>query len=272
MKCLVCGNKELGVFLKTKDYSFSGDSFELKRCSSCEVVVTTPIPNNINKYYNVANYDSFQQKPSLFGLVYGFVQKINTSYKLSLLKKNKTTLDFGAGSGYFVKEANKKGFEVYGYEPINQIKNKLITKNLKDLPKEKFEQITMWHVLEHTKNPKAELLRLKKMLKNNGKVYVALPNISSYDNTYYGKHWAGFDVPRHLYHFTEKSFDNLCDQTGFKVQKKVPLYFDSFYVSMLSEKNKKNPLWPLFGLFVGLISNIVSVFTKNHSSIIYIIK
>ena len=103
MKCLVCDNKELDVFLKTKDYSFSGDSFELKRCGSCEVVVTTPIPNNIDKYYNVENYDSFQQKSSLFGLVYGFVQRINTSYKLSLLKKNKTTLDFGAGSGYFVK-------------------------------------------------------------------------------------------------------------------------------------------------------------------------
>ena len=97
MSCLVCGNKELSVFLKTKDYSFSGDSFELKRCDSCKVVVTTPVPNNINKYYNVENYDSFRQKPSLFGLIYGFIQKINTSYKLNLLKKNKTTLDFEIG-------------------------------------------------------------------------------------------------------------------------------------------------------------------------------
>ena len=272
MSCLVCGNKELSVFLKTKDYSFSGDSFELKRCDSCKVVVTTPVPNNINKYYNVENYDSFRQKPSLFGLIYGFIQKINTSYKLNLLKKNKTTLDFGAGSGSFVQEAYKRGYEVYGYEPINETKNKRITKKLEGLPKNKFEQITMWHVLEHTKNPKAELLRLKKMLKNDGKVFVALPNIGSYDNTYYGKYWAGYDVPRHLYHFTENSFSVLCEQTGFKIQKKTPLYFDSFYVSMLSEKNKKNPLWPIFGLFVGLASNIVSIFTKNHSSIIYIIK
>ena len=272
MSCLVCGNKELSVFLKTKDYSFSGDSFELKRCDSCKVVVTTPVPNKINKYYNVENYDSFRQNPSLFGLIYGFIQKINTSYKLNLLKKNKTTLDFGAGSGSFVQEAYKRGYEVYGYEPINETKNKRITKKLEGLPKNKFEQITMWHVLEHTKNPKAELLRLKKMLKNDGKVFIALPNIDSYDNTYYGKYWAGYDVPRHLYHFTEKSFSGLCEQTGFKIQKKIPLYFDSFYVSMLSEKNKKNPLWPVFGLFVGLASNIVSIFTKNHSSIIYIIK
>lgn len=272
MSCLVCGNKELDVFLKTKDYSFSGDSFELRRCKSCEVLVTTPIPKNTNKYYNLEDYDSYQQKTSFFGAVYGFIQRINTSYKLGLLKQNKTTLDFGAGSGYFVEEANKKGFETYGYEPINQTKNKRITKNLEELPKEKFEQITVWHVLEHTKNPKAELVKLKKMLKNNGKVFVALPNINSYDNTYYGKYWAGYDVPRHLYHFTEKSFRDLCEQTGFKIQKKIPLYFDSFYVSMLSEKNKKNPLWPVFGFFVGLISNIVSVFTKNHSSIIYIIK
>ena len=114
--------------------------------------------------------------------------------------------------------------------------------------------------------------QIKKMLKNNGKVFVALPNTNSYDNTYYGKYWAAYDVPRHLYHFTEKSFSRLCKQTGFEIQKKTPLYFDSFYVSMLSEKNKKNLLWPIFGLFVGLVSNIVSIFTKNHSSIIYIIK
>ena len=103
---------------------------------------------------------------TLFVWAYLWVcSKINTSYKLNLLKKNKTTLDFGAGSGSFVQEAYKRGYEIYGYEPINETKNKRITKKLEDLPKNKFEQITMWHVLEHTKNPKAELLRLKKMLK-----------------------------------------------------------------------------------------------------------
>ena len=272
MSCLVCGNGDLSFFLKTKDYSFSGDSFELKKCNSCEIIVTAPVPNNINKYYDIENYDSFRQNPSLFGLVYGFVQKINNSYKLSLLKKNKTTLDFGAGSGLFVQEAYKKGYKIYGFEPINQINNKRITKKLEGLPKKKFDQITMWHVLEHTKNPKTELLRLKKMLKNNGRVFVALPNIGSYDNIYYKKYWAGYDVPRHLYHFTEKSFSGLCEQVGFKIEKKTPLYFDSFYVSMLSEKNKKTLLWPIVGFFVGLVSNIVAFFTKKHSSIIYIIK
>ena len=135
MSCLVCGNGDLSFFLKTKDYSFSGDSFELKKCNSCEIIVTAPVPNNINKYYDIENYDSFRQNPSLFGLVYGFVQKINNSYKLSLLKKNKTTLDFGAGSGLFVQEAYKKGYKIYGFEPINQINNKRITKKLEGLPK-----------------------------------------------------------------------------------------------------------------------------------------
>ena len=164
------------------------------------------------------------------------------------------------------------GVNAIGYEPINKLKNKYVFNKLKDIGNKKFDYITMWHVLEHTADPLKTLVGLRKNLKNNGRVIIALPNTDSYDNTYYGKHWAGYDVPRHLYHFNRGSFGVLCKKAGFQLVETKPLYFDSFYVSMLSEKNRKNPLWFIFGFVNGLFSNILAVFSKNHSSIIYIIK
>ena len=110
------------------------------------------------------------------------------------------------------------------------------------------------------------------MLREDGRVVVAVPNRGSYDNIYYKNYWAGYDVPRHLYHFNQKSFHWLVSELNMKVVKKKPLYFDAYYVSMLSEKNKKNPLWIVSGFLVGFVSNFWALFTKKHSSIIYIIE
>jgi len=268
----LCGNKKPVFFIKTKDFSNTGKTFSLMRCPSSGLVFTSPIPKNISRYYNKKRYDSYKQNSTFFGFVYGFVQKINGKHKLNLIKKGAALLDYGAGSGFFVNLSLKMGVKAVGYEPINKPKNKHVFNKLKDIGNKRFDYITMWHVLEHTTDPLKTLVDLRKKLKNNGKVIIALPNINSYDNTYYGKHWAGYDVPRHLYHFNRASFGVLCKKAGYKLVETKPLYFDSFYVSMLSEKNKKNPFWFIFGFINGLFSNILAVFSKNHSSIIYIIK
>lgn len=272
MECSLCGNKKTKHFLETKDFAYTKESFRLRKCERCELIETHPKPTDIEKYYDFKNYDSYGQKKSFFGIVYSFVQNINSNYKLSLLKKNKLTLDYGSGSGHFVNFARKNGYEIYGYEPINKTSNNLIYDNVSEIQNKKFDQITMWHVLEHTKNPKALLKRIKRMINKDGELFVALPNLDSYDNTYYGKYWAGYDAPRHLHHFNRNSFSFMCQRVGFEIIKTKPLYFDSFYVSMLSEKNKERFFWPISGFIIGLISNILSFFTKKHSSIIYIIK
>ena len=268
----LCGNKKPVLFIKTKDFSNSGKTFSIMRCPSTGLLFTSPIPKNINSYYDKKKYDSYKKSSSFFGFLYGFIQRVNGKHKLNLIKKGSSLLDYGAGSGFFVNLSLKAGVNAVGYEPINKLKNKNVFSKLKDIGNKKFDYITMWHVLEHTPDPLKILVDLRKKLKNNGKVIIALPNTDSYDNTYYNKHWAGYDVPRHLYHFNRSSFGVLCKKAGFQVIKTKPLYFDSFYVSMLSEKYKKNILWPLFGFAVGLLSNIIALFTKNHSSIIYIIK
>jgi hypothetical protein len=101
---------------------------------------------------------------------------------------------------------------------------------------------------------------------------VAIPNINSYDNIYYKKHWAGYDVPRHLFHFNSSSFKKLVSFANLKIINKKPLWFDSIYISMLSEKYKKNKFSFLSGFLRGFVSNLYAIKTGQHSSIIYILR
>ena len=127
-------------------------------------------------------------------------------------------------------------------------------------------------MLEHTKDPISLILSLKKLLNDGGKIIIGLPNYDSYDNFIYKGNWAGYDLPRHIYHFNRSSFAYFVEKTQMKIIETKPMIFDSFYVSMLSEQNKNNPFWFLFGFINGLISNLLGLFSKNYSSIIYIIK
>ncbi len=273
MVCSLCESKNLTFFTETKDYSFSKEKFSLFLCSVCGVLITKPFPKNTSEYYDKENYLSYKKKSSFFGKTYSLVQKVNNLLKFWFLKRyNKgSLLDFGAGSGEFVNEAKKRGFLAYGYEPINKTTNDSVFDDLKKISVREFDVITLWHVIEHTKRPLFLLEKLKKRLNKKGIICVAVPNQDSFDASYYGKRWAGYDVPRHLYHFNEKSFLFLLKKTGFVLLEKKPLFFDSFYVSMISEKNKKNPFWMIYGFIIGLISNILALYNKKYSSIIYII-
>ena len=272
--CGVCGTKKTLLDKKNIKDPYSLRVFSVYTCASCSVGYTHPIPENIESYYDQEGYDSYQKKKSLYNTIYSYVQSLNNNYKIKIIKRFGVgmMLDYGAGSGSFVNFANKKGFKAFGYEPINANNNKKITNTLGELVKKKYKFITLWHVLEHTKEPEKLLSRIKKMLTKDGVIVIAVPNSGSYDNTYYKNRWAGYDVPRHLYHFNTKSFERLVLRLNMRVIKTKPLYFDAFYVSMLSEKNKNNPFWFISGVVIGFLSNICAFFTKKHSSIIYIIK
>ena len=272
--CGVCGTKKTLLDKKNIKDPYSLKVFCVYTCASCSVGYTHPVPENIESYYDQEGYDSYQKKKSLYNTIYSYVQSLNNNYKIKIIKRFGVgmMLDYGAGSGSFVNFANKKGFKAFGYEPINANNNKKITNTLGELVKKKYKFITLWHVLEHTKEPKKLLSRIKKMLTKDGVIVIAVPNSGSYDNTYYKNRWAGYDVPRHLYHFNTKSFERLVLRLNMRVIKTKPLYFDAFYVSMLSEKNKNNPFWFISGVVIGFLSNICAFFTKKHSSIIYIIK
>ena len=109
-------------------------------------------------------------------------------------------------------------------------------------------------------------------LKTKGLLIIAVPNHTSYDAEYYKEFWAAYDVPRHVYHFSKSGMEKLFNSEKWEMKKIKPLLLDSYYISILSEKYKKNPLFWLRGGIVGAISNFKASKTGEFSSLIYIIE
>ena len=101
---------------------------------------------------------------------------------------------------------------------------------------------------------------------------LALPNPSSHDAIKFQEYWAGYDVPRHLYHFNQTSIKTIAKKFKLKLVDTVPMYFDAFYVSMLSEKYKGNKQPLLQGLIQGYNSNNSAKKSGEYSSLIYVLK
>ena len=272
-KCVICDGINFSKKVSVRDPLKKSTKYSLMLCLSCKTVSTTPIPKDLDQYYSV-NYDSYQKKTSLVSKLYSFAQNLTNYRKTKILKQinAKSILDYGCGSGSFVRYTSKRGYETNGYEPINDTNDTNISDSMETFKYKNFDCITLWHVLEHTKDPVSILKELKRKLQKGGSLLLALPNYDSYDNIYYKKEWAGYDVPRHLYHFNKKSVMFLSEKTGFQLIGMKPLYLDAFYVSILSEKKRKSFLPEIKGLWVGLVSNILSFFSGNPSSIIYILK
>ncbi|MEX0274048.1 MAG: class I SAM-dependent methyltransferase, partial [Flavobacteriaceae bacterium] len=194
-----------------------------------------------------------------------------------LLPDRGAILDIGAGTGDFVAALHKKDWEAYGVEPNRGALKRAGDKgiqlfpSLKELPVQKYKAITLWHVLEHLPDLESQIEGMKGLLDTDGFMIVAVPNYKSFDAKYYGEYWAAYDVPRHLWHFSRTSVARLFDAHGMKIVDTRPMWFDSFYVSLLSEKYKrgKQGYWRPF--WIGVQSNLSALRTGEYSSLIYII-
>lgn len=276
------------MLLKVKDYSVSGEEFTLVKNLEYGFLETTPKPlaDKLPEYYESEDYISHTDtKRNLFEKVYHLVRSISLKIKLNLINScvsnNKALLDIGCGTGDFLQKALQSNWEISGIEPNKQaraIANKKTNHAVYDaselfnLAPNSFDVITLWHVLEHLPNLEAHISIIKRLLKPNGTLIIAVPNYKSYDAEYYKQYWAAFDVPRHLYHFNQDSIAKLVSKERFKVHKVKPMWFDAFYVSILSEKYKSGKLKPIQGSWRGLLSNFKAISSKEASSLIYIIK
>ncbi|WP_298364929.1 class I SAM-dependent methyltransferase [uncultured Lutibacter sp.] len=283
-------NNKKSVYLALKDYSVSGEKFELLVNSELEMLETSPKPSldKLPGYYESEEYISHtDSRKGVTDKLYQFVKSHALKNKLKLINSfktsNKNLLDIGCGTGDFLITCLTNEWNVVGVEPNKNAreltnskldKNNLATifKDVNELTSQKFDVITMWHVLEHVPNLDEYILKLKQLLKPNGVLVVAVPNFKSFDAIYYKQFWAAFDVPRHLWHFSRKSISLLFKKYNLIVEKVLPMYFDSFYVSLLSEKYKTGKSNLVKAFIVGLRSNLKAISTKEYSSLIYIIK
>ncbi len=277
---------ELKPYLKCQDYMVSNKIFELKIDSKNQLLVTNPQPKaeNLAAYYQSETYISHTDaNKSLFDKIYQSVKKHTLNQKLKLINsfqtQENTLLDIGCGTGDFLKQCRNNNWNVAGVEPnanARDLANKKLQLSiatiLEDVQQNTYDVITLWHVLEHVADLDTYISQLKKLLKPNGRLIIAVPNYQSYDAQYYKAFWAAYDVPRHLWHFSKKSIQNLFSKYKFELVAIKPMKFDSFYVSLLSEKNKTGKSNPLRAFYIGLLSNLKAFKKTNYSSHIYVFK
>lgn len=287
-QCPVCGSKQFKPFITCTDFFVSGEQFEIRECSGCGFKFTANAEDeeNIGRYYQSEEYISHSNTSKGFvNAVYHRVRSYMLGRKSRLVEKTtglKTghILDVGTGTGYFLNEMKTHGWRVTGTEKSADARNFAKKEfgveidepeQLFQFENESFDAITLWHVLEHIHRLDENMQAFSRLLKPDGKLIIAVPNHTSYDARHYKEFWAAWDVPRHLWHFGPEQMKLFGEKYGFQLQLLHTMPFDSFYVSLLSEKYKKSNLALFKGLMYGKISWLKSLMNKNRcSSVIYV--
>jgi SAM-dependent methyltransferase len=289
--CPACAGTDIRENLRIRDYSVSGEVFQVWHCMTCHLKFSQDVPDSasITRYYQSEAYVSHTEtRKGLVNRLYHAVRSRTLQQKRTLVSKDVLSaspaiLDYGCGTGAFLKVMKDAGWTTTGLEPdplarqnarqIHEIDAEAPDR-LTSIPDASFDVITLWHVLEHVHDLQNTLDHLKRVLKPEGVMYIAVPNHKSSDALHYGGSWAAWDVPRHLYHFSPDAMRTLMQRKGLTVTDTLPMWFDAFYVSLLSEKYRKSGFLGYPGaLLQGLVSNMTAwVNTERCSSIIYVVR
>jgi 2-polyprenyl-3-methyl-5-hydroxy-6-metoxy-1,4-benzoquinol methylase len=288
-KCLVCSSIDTVLNITCKDYLTGGESFDIYSCKNCGFNFThkPPPERGIEKYYNTADYISHSDtSEGITNTLYHITRRMMLRRKRNIIMratglKTGTLLDIGCGTGYFAAFMRDSGWKVTGLE---------INENARHFAKEKFsldvisipelasfdenhfDSITLWHVFEHFHDPQNYINEIRRLLSPGGKCIIAMPNCSSFDARHYGRFWAAWDVPRHLWHFAPDTFRAFTAKNGLEITAIKTLPADVFYISILSEKHRGANLPFLTGMIKGLWFAILSAFSKmRSSSLIYVL-
>ena len=287
--CPVCQGKNLVPYLSCKDNTVSHETFQLESCAVCGFVMTNPRPgeNNLPRYYQSDTYISHSDGSSTpLDLLYKLSRKFTLKWKYSLIQqyslaKPLSILDYGCGTGSFLKQCERRKMAVTGVEPSAVARSHAqkdsqiqIFQDISEI-KDNFDVITLWHVLEHVSDLHKTLNVLKARLHETGTMFIAVPNLNSPDARKYREHWAAYDVPRHLWHFSQTTMDLVLRQHQLHIHKIQPMRLDAYYVSLLSEKYKTSHnvvLRITKALINGWKSNRAAKLTNDYSSLIYIVR
>ena len=284
--CPFCRSSNHVHHLHLKDYFLSQEEFDIVACSDCGLLFTSPRPetSKIQAYYDSSKYLSHQENNSGFiPRLYEVIKSINLNRKLKIATLGKTglsVLDIGCGTGDFLHKAQVHNCNVSALEPnehAREIAAKRLNKqifrpeDISTIPDDSFDVITMWHVLEHVEDLQDEVHHLHRMLRNGGRLVIAVPNHNSYDAQYYKDKWAAWDVPRHLSHFDKNSMKRVFSiYNDLKMSDITTLRWDSYYISLLGEKYLNHSFPLLRAAYRGFLSNLKALSTGEYSTLVYV--
>lgn len=288
--CPVCNSQQLQDVFQVKDYTVSQQLFTVVECSHCTARFTQDVPGPaaIAPYYKSTAYISHtNSRKGLLNGLYHWVRRGTLVRKRRLVqhatgKRTGSVLDVGSGVGAFIKEMQDRGWNCTGLEPdpdARAVAQKEMNVVLDDnsriyqLPDAQFDAITLWHVLEHVHDLQGYFQAFHRLLQPGGALLIAVPNYTAADAACYKTYWAAYDVPRHLYHFSPRSMQVLAGRHGFRIEAYRPMWYDSFYVSLLSNRYRSGSYGWINAIWNGLRSNFKALFnTQKCSSVIYVLK
>jgi len=286
--CPSCGSADAIDLHEVLDHSVSGECFHLVRCGGCGLIRTADAPPReaIGPYYRSEAYVSHTDSArGLVNWLYHRVRRFTVAGKRRMAERvvggrTGRVLDYGCGTGAFLAAMRDAGWDVTGLEPDETARANAARLHgldvsppeaLKALPDGCFEVVTLWHVLEHVHDLQGTLAHLSRVLAPGGRIFIAVPNPLSLDAAHYGTAWAAWDVPRHLWHFTPAALQGLLARQGLRVERRLPMWFDAFYVSMLSEGYARGRQRLLPALLTGLRSNLAALRDRDRcSSLIHV--
>lgn len=286
-ECPICEGKDFNTYKKCKDFTVSGETFTIVSCKNCGFKFTNPRPDEseLMKYYESADYISHSNKNNnLINFIYKNVRKVTVRQKAKLLGRLSSKghlLDYGCGTGEFLKACQERGWNIMGVEPaplarkqaVHLTKAQIFGSIFEINNKQTYEAITMWHVLEHVPDLEKTFMKIKQILKPDGRIIIAVPNYQSADARLYDQFWAGYDLPRHLYHFDKNTMLAFLNKHNCSIETIIPQKLDAYYVSLLSEKNKAKQTNMLKAVVNGYSSNrLARNEEQNYSSLIYVAK
>jgi 2-polyprenyl-3-methyl-5-hydroxy-6-metoxy-1,4-benzoquinol methylase len=287
--CPICNGTSFKHIADPRDFTLTQERYTVIQCSSCSLGITSPRPddNDLGKYYISDEYISHAEKATtVFDKIYTIARSHAFNRKERLLQEmtqGRTVLDYGCGTGDFLLFLQSRGYEIKGVEPSSKARaiaaGKIgadrVFENIQTIDTQ-FDIITLWHVLEHVPDLDETLTHLTRRLSKQGFLFIAVPNLNSWDSNHYRDFWAAYDTPRHLWHFTRKSIPALLQKHHLKLVHTKPMKLDAFYVSLLSEKYQKNRKMTISGMISALVnglrSNQNAQKTGEYSSLIYIVQ
>lgn len=213
--CLLCDSLEIK---RLKGY----EKHHLVKCLSCKFIFCEPIPSEKELE---AHYENYGRNDYLSPLTIKRYHEILDSFEP--FRKTNKLIDVGCGIGYFLEEAKKRGWEVYGTEftdeAIEICSKKGITMNKgvlhpENYNSEEFDVITSFEVIEHINNPQEELANFNTILRTGGLVYCTTPNFNSLLRYRLKDKYNVLGYPEHLSYYTPKSLKFIFNKAGFKTE------------------------------------------------------